>query len=295
MDVILIKNSVNYTSCLLGHQTILVLIGLDMRVNQLNHTSNQMPASVSRQIPKSILPETIAVMLVASELPFCKSLQVLLKVYNLSSSWQIKLVGNTSSIQPVLSMADQYKPGLIFLDWDLFKTPDQGIEMIRSLSQKSEQNQNDSKILVLSSVGEENSIFETMQAGAWGYMLKENLPTQLLIAITAALNNQVYLCPEVAARFFRAFQINQGKLTATQPNKSSNQPTELNSSNPYNLTHREQEVLKLLVEGYRNQEIASSLYITVATVKAHLTTIFEKLEVDSRSRAIVRSLHLGLV
>ena len=55
------------------------------------------------------------------------------------------------------------------------------------------------------------------------------------------------------------------------------------------------DVLKLLVEGYRNQEIASSLYITVATVKAHLTTIFEKLEVDSRSRAIVRSLHLGLV
>jgi DNA-binding NarL/FixJ family response regulator len=294
MDVIL-KHSVNYTNFLPGHQTRLVLIGLDMWVNQLNHTSNQRPVSVSRQIPKSILPETIAVMLVACELHFCKSLQVLLKVYNLSSLWQIKLVGNTSSIKPVLSMADQYKPGLIFIDWDLFQQPDEGIEMIRSLSQKSEQNQNDSKILVLSSLGEENSIFETMQAGAWGYLLKENLPTQLPIAITAALNNQVYLCPEVAARFFRAFQINQGKLTATQPNKSSNQPTELNSSNPYNLTHREREVLKLLVEGYRNQEIASSLYITVATVKAHLTTIFEKLEVDSRSRAIVRSLHLGLV
>jgi DNA-binding NarL/FixJ family response regulator len=266
-----------------------------MWVHQLNHTLNQRSVSISRFIPEKVLPETIAVMLVACELPFCKSLQALLKVYNLSSSWQIKLVGEASSIKSVLSMADQYKPGLIFLDWDLFQASDQGIEMIRSLSQKSEQNQNSSKILVLSSLGEESSIFATMQAGAWGYLLKENLPAQLPIAITAALNNQVYLCPEVAARFFRAFQMNQGKSTATQPNKLSNQPTELNSSNPYNLTNREQEVLKLLVEGYRNQEIASSLYITVATVKAHLTTIFEKLDVDSRSRAIVRSLQMGLV
>ncbi|SKB15346.1 Two component transcriptional regulator, LuxR family [Planktothrix sp. PCC 11201] len=266
-----------------------------MWVHQLNHTSNRGPASVSRLMPKNILPETIAVMLVACELPFCKSLQVLLKVYNLSSSWQIKLVGEASSIKSVLTMAAQCKPGLIFLDWDLFQAPDQGIEMIRSLSQKSEQNQNGSKILVLSSLGEESSIFATMQAGAWGYLLKENLPTQLPIAMTAALNNQVYLCPEVTARFFRAFQINQDQSTATQPQEPSNQLTELNSSNPYNLTNREREVLKLLVEGYRNQEIARSLYITVATVKAHLTTIFEKLEVDSRSRAIVRSLQMGLV
>ncbi|WRH68008.1 MAG: response regulator transcription factor [Planktothrix sp. GU0601_MAG3] len=234
-------------------------------------------------------------MLVACELPFCKSLQVLLKVYNLSSSWQIKLVGNASSIKPVLSMAAQCQPGLIFLDWDLFQQPDEGIKIIRSLSQRSEENQNRSKILVLSSLGEESSIFATMQAGAWGYLLKENLPTQLPIAITAALNDQVYLCPEVAARFFHAFQIHQDQSTATQPKESSHQLTELNSYNPYNLTNREREVLKLLVEGYRNQEIAVSLYITVATVKAHLTTIFEKLDVDSRSRAIVRSLHLGLV
>ncbi|HEY9864688.1 MAG TPA: response regulator transcription factor [Candidatus Obscuribacterales bacterium] len=246
-------------------------------------------------MPKSVLPETIAVMFVACELQFCKSLQVLLKVYNLGSSWQIKLVGNASSIKPVLSMAAQCQPGLIFLDWDLFQAPDQGIEMIRSLNQKSEENQNSGKILVLSSLGEESSIFATMQAGAWGYLLKENLPMQLPMAITAALNNQVYLCPEVAARFFRAFQINQDQLTATQPHKLCNQLTELDSSNPYNLTNREREVLKLLVEGYRNQEIAGSLYITVATVKAHLTTIFEKLEVDSRSRAIVRSLQMGLV
>lgn len=266
-----------------------------MWVHQLNHTLNQKSVNISRFVPGKILPETITVMFVACELHFCKSLQGLIKVYNLKSLWQIKLVGKASSIQPVLSMAAECKPGLIFLDWDLFQAPDQGIEMIRSLSQKSEQNQNGSKILVLSSLGEESSIFATMQAGAWGYLLKENLPTQLPIAITSALNNQVYLCPEVAARFFRVFQVNQDQSTATQPQKPSNQIVELNSYNPYNLTSREQEVLKLLVEGYRNQEIASSLYITVATVKAHLTTIFEKLEVDSRSRAIVRSLQMGLV
>jgi DNA-binding CsgD family transcriptional regulator len=65
--------------------------------------------------------------------------------------------------------------------------------------------------------------------------------------------------------------------------------------NAVNLTNREREVLKLLVEGASNEKIAQSLYISVATVKAHLTGIFEKLGVKSRTLAIVKALKLGIV
>jgi DNA-binding NarL/FixJ family response regulator len=69
----------------------------------------------------------------------------------------------------------------------------------------------------------------------------------------------------------------------------------LQAAQSLHLTEREQEVLHWLVQGASNEAIAQNLYVTVATVKAHLTSIFEKLGVTSRTQAIVKALKLGLV
>jgi DNA-binding NarL/FixJ family response regulator len=122
-----------------------------------------------------------------------------------------------------------------------------------------------------------------MKAGALGYLLKENLLSQLHLAITTVSDGKIYMSPDVATKFFQIFHGYEG-----QKNQEHDGVLPL-------LTNREREVLRLLVQGYSNEEIAQDLYITVATVKAHLTAIFEKLGVKSRSRAIVRSLHLGIV
>jgi DNA-binding NarL/FixJ family response regulator len=103
----------------------------------------------------------------------------------------------------------------------------------------------------------------------------------LCTAISTVLDGQVYLSPEVATGFFHLFHFYAGRS--------------LTASHKLNLTEREQEVLRWLVQGVSNEEIANHLYVTVATVKAHLTAIFNKLGVNSRTQAIIKALKLGLV
>ena len=90
----------------------------------------------------------------------------------------------------------------------------------------------------------------------------------------------LYLPIEVANKFFRLFQSVADLTEQKQP-----QP---------HLTDREKEVLYWLTQGASNQQISQQLYVTVATVKAHLTSVFEKLNVTSRTQAIVAAVKLGL-
>jgi len=95
------------------------------------------------------------------------------------------------------------------------------------------------------------------------------------------MKSEIYLPPMVASGFFRRFQ--------------ADSEAPLQASHKLHLTEREREVLYWLAQGDSNEKIAKRLYVTVATVKAHLTSIFEKLEVTSRTQAIVAALKLGLL
>ncbi len=201
----------------------------------------------------------------------------MLDFYNTSGSLQFNVVGEAASWEQVISLTTKHQPSLILLDMDLSPEPDEGITLLiklRSLLKSV-------KVLVLSAHREDKIIFQAMQAGACGYMLKEHVPSQLHTAITMIVDDKIYLCPEVVTCFFRIFHSYAGQSRENY--------------NAVNLTNREREVLKLLAEGVCNEKIAQSLYISVATVKAHLTGIFEKLGVKSRTMAIVKALKLGIV
>lgn len=223
------------------------------------------------------LARLISVMLVGDNLLLQSSLQSLLNFYNLSSLCKFNVVGEAICGKQAIKLAQKKPPFLILLDLDLSQGQEEAIATLIELSQLPK----NPKILVLSEQREDSYIFRVMQAGAFGYLLKEHISAQLHAAITTVSNGQIYLGPEMVTKFFRMFHFHEGRSFP--------------ESNPYNLTNREQEVLKLLVEGACNQTIAKDLCVTVATVKAHLTAIFEKLEVDSRSKAIVKALKLGLV
>ncbi len=120
-----------------------------------------------------------------------------------------------------------------------------------------------------------------MQAGACGYLLKQYLVERLWLAMRTVLEGQIYLSPEVTTSFFRRFHFYSGCSVVPV--------------GAVPLTEREREVLQWLVQGASNDAIARQMHITVATVKAHLTAIFEKLAVKSRTQAIVKALKLGLV
>jgi DNA-binding NarL/FixJ family response regulator len=221
-------------------------------------------------------PSQVSVLLVDDESPIRDGLRTLLGFYNTSSTIRFTVVGEAVTKDQAIALAHQQNPSLILLDLELSRGLEDGIQTLTELREFY-----NGKILILSACQNEQIIFRAMQAGASGYLFKDKLATQLCTAITTVLSNQVYLESELVTQFFRAFQIH------SQRSRQSLQTS--------SLSERELEVLQLLVQGDPNAAIAERLYITVATVKAHLTSIFEKLSVKSRSQAIVAALRSGLV
>lgn len=220
-------------------------------------------------------PQPISILLVDDEQRFRKGLQTLLDFYNNNGAFRFNIVGETASADQALKLAVEQHPALILLDLEI--PPSDGISVLHSLAEFSYKG----KVLVLSAHREDEWVFRAMQAGANGYVFKDRIASHLCEAIATVMNDEIYLSPEVATHFFRLFHFYAGRS--------------LQACQSVNLTEREREVLHWLVQGASNEEIARHLYITIATVKAHLTAIFEKLKVSSRTQAIVKALKLGLV
>jgi DNA-binding NarL/FixJ family response regulator len=188
---------------------------------------------------------------------------------------EIEVVGEASNVDRALKLVNSQHPDLILLDMELAGSD--GITALIALKEMSYSG----KILVLSGHQEDSWIFRAMQAGASGYVFKSRLATQLWEAINTVMQSEIYLPIEAASKFFHRFQAEADLSRRT--------------CEQLHLTDREQEVLQWLTHGDSNEEIAKHLYVTIATVKAHLTSIFNKLNVTSRAQAIVAAVKLGLV
>ncbi|MEM8642849.1 MAG: response regulator transcription factor [Cyanobacteria bacterium P01_G01_bin.54] len=224
----------------------------------------------------SVMPSPqVSILLVDDEPRFREGLRTLLTFYAAPHDLNLHIIGEAATVDQTLAIASQRQPQLVLLDLEL--PTDSGIETLLQLRQQ----QYTGKVLVLSAHEEEEWIFAAMQAGAQGYVFKEKATRELPPAIQTVMAGQIYLSPDVATCFFRRFQsLSEGTLQSVRA---------------LALTEREQEVLHWLVQGESNAAIARRLYVTVATVKAHLTSIFEKLAVRNRSQAIVKAMRLGLV
>jgi DNA-binding NarL/FixJ family response regulator len=219
----------------------------------------------------------LLVLIVDDEIQFRQGLCTLIGFYssNGMSDRQIEIIGEASNVDRALKLVERQPPDLILLDMELAGSD--GIKALVALKEMGYSG----KILVLSGHQEEEWIFRAMQAGASGYVFKSRLTTQLCEAINTVIKSEIYLPIEVASKFFRRFQ--------------SEADSSLRTCQQLQLTEREREVLCWLAQGTSNEEIAKHLYVTVATVKAHLTSIFNKLKVTSRTQAIVAAVKLGLV
>ena len=122
-----------------------------------------------------------------------------------------------------------------------------------------------------------------MKIGAKGYVLKTMASAQLIYAIDEVLSGKVYLPSALSSRFFEYFQ-----RTFKEESASQSEENLLNY-----LTSREEEVLDLLTQGNNYKAIAAKLFISETTVKTHVNNIFQKLQVNDRTQAVLYALNNG--
>ena len=149
-----------------------------------------------------------------------------------------------------------------------------GIEGIRIIKERYP----DIQILMLTVYDDDDRIFDALCAGASGYLLKRTPPAKLLENIREAMSGGAPVSPEVASRvikFFREFHNSERA--------------------DYDLTPHETRLLKLLTEGYNYQTAAEKLGVSYNTIKFHVSHIFDKLQVHSKSEAVVKAMRDRLV
>lgn len=139
----------------------------------------------------------------------------------------------------------------------------------------------DVKIIILTSHNDEKEVLESLKAGANAYCSKEINPARLVEVVRSVLDGASWFDPSIAHVVLKA---------ATNSNV-----VEVSKKNDYNLTSREAQILKLITEGYSNNEIAKELFVSINTTKAHVASILQKLEVDDRLQAALKALKNKIV
>ncbi|WP_248929241.1 response regulator [Paenibacillus hamazuiensis] len=173
----------------------------------------------------------------------------------------IDVVGEASNGSDGVQLVKELKPDVVVMD--LVMEGMNGVEATQAICKMS----GAPKIIVLSSFMDDEQVYPALEAGALSYLLKTAKAEQIAEAIRAAARGESVLESKVT-----------GKVLSKMRRREEPQLHEA-------LTARELEVLRLIAEGKSNQEIAAELFIAMGTVKAHITSIFAKLEVEDRTNA----------
>jgi len=179
-----------------------------------------------------------------------------------------------------VKLTKELKPDIILMDIGL-----QGIDGIEATRRIKESNP-EIKIIILTSHSDENEVMQSLAAGANAYAMKDIKTEYLIMVIESVNEGAIWLDPAIA----KIVREKNPSLLQGKPQSRSNFKAE-----HANLTEREYEVLKLVVDGKSNNEIANDLKISEHTAKAHVCNIIQKLVVDDRTQAAVKAIKEGLV
>lgn len=191
----------------------------------------------------------------------------------LESARDLNVLAEGATGAEALDLVASRRPDVLVLDVNL---PDlSGLEVARRLQTRGDP----TAILILTVRDDRQTIFELLESGAAGYVLKDEAPERLVHAVRVVARGESWLSPAVAREV-----IERAVTPEDAPAEELLEP----------LTPRESEVLSLLAQGLDNAAIAERLVVTKRTVQNHVSTIYSKLDVSSRTQAALYALRHGL-
>jgi NarL family two-component system response regulator LiaR len=193
-----------------------------------------------------------------------------------NSALRITVVGEAVDGIEAVELARRNQPDIVLLD--LVMPQLDGIQATPKIIACSP----NSRVIILTSFGEEDKVLPAIRAGAQGYLLKDIPPDELVHAIREAYLGKVQLHPEVARKLMSAVAAQEVAVSR------------LVTASHGELTEREQEVLYLIADGLSNREIAEKMFISEKTVKTHVSNILSKLHLEDRTQAAIYALKHGL-
>lgn len=197
------------------------------------------------------------------------------ELITLESSFDV--VGATTSANLGINLIKKHHPEIVLMDINMPEKD--GLQAI----QETEKLNLGVKVIALSGYDDADLIFRAMKLGAKGYVLKTMASAQLIYAMDEVASGKIYLPSALTSRFFEYFQ-----------NSFKNETETSSEENLLSyLTSREEEVLDLLTQGNNYKGIANKLFISETTVKTHVNNIFQKLQVNDRTQAVLYALNNG--
>lgn len=184
----------------------------------------------------------------------------------LETNEQFQVVGEAEEGDSALKFMNELEPDVILLDLNM----PGGLDGLGTIEEMNERGMN-IPVIILTTYNEDEIMINALALGAKGYLLKDTNREDLFRTLDSALRGETLLQPEITSRVFAV----GGRLSADSKKTDSTVVTE-----------KELMILKAIAKGARNKEIAFKMGISERTVKAHLTNIYNKLGVDSRSEAI---------
>lgn len=193
---------------------------------------------------------------------------------------EMEIIGEAVNGREAIEKSRLIKPDIVLMDIGLGDMS--GIEATKQILETN----NNIKVIILTSHISENELTSALTAGANAYVIKDICTDYLMSVIKMVRDGAMWIDPQVVP-FIR--DKNCGVIPSRQLSRNAFK------ENHSNLTQREYEVLKLVVDGQSNSEIAKTLTISEHTAKAHVCNIIQKLVVDDRTQAAVKALKEGLV
>ncbi len=217
------------------------------------------------------MTERVRIVVAEDQPKLRQSLKVILE-----SDETIDLLGSAEDGERAVQLAMQFEPDIVLTDIQMPRLS--GIEVTRRVVRALP----NVRVIVWTVHSDDRNVFEALKAGAKGYLLKDSTPQEILECIRSVMEGGAVLDPAIAVRVLEEFQRMQSEVDSS-------------GNLLYDLTARELAILRLIVEGKRNKEIAEELFIAEKTVKNYISNILFKLQVNSRTEAALLAVRKGLV